>query len=201
MLGMRLWPWPQVMNLPGNGTTGVDPAIALAGYVGLALWIGSAREESSRKALFSSAWLGVLAGLFLVAEVMIATRQLAQNPAASPGRLQIGLLICATILFGIAGLRAARAGHAIGFSTVCAIWASMAACLMAVAAVLGETWLAAGAGDSSDPWKDYQGLAIGTPAMQALVRSLQAVSAFLLIGPLVACLVGAIFASLGRPKK
>lgn len=35
LLGARLWPWQQVMNLPGGGTTGVDPAISLVGYVGL----------------------------------------------------------------------------------------------------------------------------------------------------------------------
>ena len=47
----------------------------------------------------------------------------------------------------------------------------------------------------------YQGLAIGTPAMQSLVHSLDTISGFLLIGPLIGCIAGAIFASFGKPKK
>jgi len=201
VLGFRLWPWQEVMNLPGNGTTGIDPAIALVGYIGLGLWIGTAREDSSRKALFSSAWLGVLAGLFLVAQVVHATRLAAEDAAAGPDRVHIVLLVSAAIVLGFAGLRAARSGLGAGFGAVCGIWASMMACLMAAAAILGETYLSQAQSESSDPWKDYQGLAIGTPAMQALVHSLDAVSGFLLIGPLVGCIAGALFASLARPKK
>ena len=70
ILGIRLWPWQNVMSLPGNGTTGVDPAITLLAYVGLGFWIGSARQAESRKALFSAALLGMVAGLFLVAQVV-----------------------------------------------------------------------------------------------------------------------------------
>lgn len=201
MLGARLWPWQNVMGLPGNGTTGIDPAIALAAYLGLAFWINTARDDSSRKSLFSAALLGVVAGLCLVAVVVIATRQSAAVTAAGPDRLQLVLLACAVLFFGIVGLRTAKAGHPAGFSAVCAIWASMTACLMAVAAVLGETYLSSGAAESSDPWKDYQGLAIGTPSMQAFVHSLQLISGFLLIGPIVGCATGAIFAAFGKPKK
>jgi hypothetical protein len=201
ILGMRLWPWQEVMNLPGNGTTGVDPAIALAGYVGLGLWIGTAHEDSSRKALFSAAWLGIVAGLFLVADVVLTTRQAGGDSGAPVDEVQIGLLVCAGIVLGISGLRAARAGFPTGFAAVCAIWASMVACLMAVAAILGETYLSQAQGESSNPWKDYQGLAIGTPAMQSLVHSLDSISGFLLIGPLVGCLAGALFAFFGRRKK
>jgi hypothetical protein len=201
LLGIRLWPWQQAMNLPGNGTTAVDPAVALAGYIGLILWIGTASEDSSRKALFSAACMGMLAGLFLVAQVVIATRESAQDSAAATGRVQIALLACGVLILGMAGLRTARAGHSAGMSAVCAIWASIVACLMAVAAVLGETYLAPGAGESSDPWRDYQALAIGTPAVQAQVRALNTVSAFLLLGPVAGCIAGTLFAALGKPRK
>ena len=77
----------------------------------------------------------------------------------------------------------------------------MVASLMGVAAVLDETYLSSATGESSDPWKDYQGFAIGTPATQSLVHSLDTVSGFLLIGPLAACAIGALFASLGKPKQ
>ena len=201
MLGIRLWPWPDVMSLPGNGTTGADPAITLAAYVGMAYWIGTAREDASRKLLFSSASTGLLAGVLLVVAVVAAARIATVDPSAGPDRIQIGLLAGGLLIIGLAGFRTARAGHSMGFSTVCALWSSMVACLMAVAAVLVETYLAAGAGDSSDPWKDYQGLAIGTPAMQSLVHSLDTISGFLLIGPLAGCIAGVVFASFAKPRK
>jgi hypothetical protein len=201
VLGIRLWPWQNAMSLPGNGTAGLDPAIALVAYIGLGFWIGTAHEDDSRKSLFSAAMLGVVAGLFLVAQVVIAARVAAEDPFLAPGRLQIGLLVCAAIVFGIVGLRTAKAGFPTGFSTVCSIWASIVACLMAVTAVLVETYLGPGQGESSDAWKDYQGLAIGTPAMQSLVHSLDTIAGFLLIGPIVGAIVGAVFASFGKPKQ
>lgn len=200
VLGICLWPWQNVMSLPGNGTTGVDPAIVLTAYVGLGFWIGTAREESGRKLLHSAALLGVVAGTLLVGQVMLAARATAKDPAAMPDRVQIGLLMGAALVLGMAGLRTARAGYTTGFSTVCAIWASMVACLMAVAAVLCEMYFGPGQGESSDPWKDYQGLAIGTPAMQGLVHSLEMIAGFLLIGPIVAAIAGSVFASFGKPK-
>src|SRR5579871_4738025 len=155
MLGIRLWPWPDVMSLPGNGATGIDPAVTLAAYAGLAYWIGTARADASRKLLFSSASIGLLAGFCLVVAVVAAARKVTVDPAAGPDRIQIGLLAAALVIIGLAGFRTARAGRPMAFSTVCALWSSMVACLMAVAALLVETYLAAGAGDSSDPWKDY----------------------------------------------
>jgi len=32
ILGVRLWPWPQVLSLPGDGVTALDPALSLLGY-------------------------------------------------------------------------------------------------------------------------------------------------------------------------
>lgn len=198
VLGVRLWP---LQNFLGLGTTSMDPAITLVAYVGLGLWIGTARDNDTRKELFSAALLGMVAGLFMMAQVVLAVRQAADDPSAGPDRVQIGLLVCAALTLGIVGLRSAKAGFPTGFSTVCAIWASMVACLMAVAAVLAETYLGPGQGEASDPWKDYQGLAIGSPAMQSLVHSLDTIAAFLLIGPIVGGIAGAVFASFGKPKK
>jgi hypothetical protein len=200
MLGLRLWPWTEVMSLPGNGTTGIDPAVTLAAYFGLAYWIGTAREDESRKALFSAASIGLVAGLLLVVAVVAAARKAAADVSAGPDRMEMALLACAAVVIGFAGLRTAKAGHTMAFSTVCGLWAAMVACLMAAAAVLAETYLAAGPGESSDPWKDYQGIAIGTPAMQSLVHSLDTISGLLLIGPLIGCIAGAVFASFGKPK-
>ncbi len=198
VLGARLWP---LQNILGLGTTSMDPAITLVAYVGLGFWIGTAREEASRKSLLSAALLGVVAGLFLMAQVVLDIRQAATDPSTGLDRVQIGLLVAAALVIGIVGLRTARNGFPTGFAVVAAIWASMTACLLAVAIVLAETYVGPGQGESSDQWKDYQGLAIGSPATQSLVHSLDAIAGFLLVGPIIGGIVGAVFASFGKPKK
>jgi len=199
ILGARLWPWQSAMNLPGNGTTGLDPAVSLAAYAGLGLWIGNMRTAASKKALFSAGMMGILAGVFLVGLVPMALRQAAEETSA-PDKVQIALLVCAALILGAAGWRTAKAGNTLGFSVVCSIWATMVSCLMAVTVILSEVYFRSSPAESSDPWKQYQGLAIGTPAMQDLVHSLNAVTGFLLLGPIVGCIAGTIFASFGNPK-
>jgi hypothetical protein len=200
ILGARLWPWQNVMNLPGNGTTGFDPAVSLAAYAGLGLWIGNMRTSESKKALFSAGMMGILAGVFLVGLVLVASRQAAEE-TATPDKLQIGLAVVATLILGAAGWRTAKAGNTMGFSVVCTIWATMVSVLMAVTVILAQVYFRSAPAESADPWKQYQGLAIGTPAMQDLVHSLDAVSGLLLLGPIVGCIAGTIFASFGNPRK
>jgi hypothetical protein len=164
------------------------------------LWIGTPRTDASRKALFSAAMMGVLAGLFLVGLVVTAAKQQTEDVIA-PDKLEIALVICALLILGAAGWRTAKASGTMGFSVVCTLWATMVSCLMAVTAILAEVYFRAVPSESADPWKQYEGLAIGTPATQALVHSLDAVSGFLLIGPIVGCIAGAIFAAFGNPRK
>src|SRR5215469_4861324 len=98
MLGMRLWPWPNFISL---GTTSMDPAITLVAYIGLGFWIGTARGSDSRKASLSAALQGMVAGLFLMGQVVLASRQAADDPSAGPDRIQIALLVCALLVLGI----------------------------------------------------------------------------------------------------
>jgi hypothetical protein len=144
--------------------------------------------------------MGILAGVFLVGLVLVASRQAAEETAA-PDKLQIGLAVVATLILGAAGWRTAKAGNTMGFSVVCTIWATMVSVLMAVTVILAQVYFRSAPAESADPWKQYQGLAIGTPAMQDLVYSLDAVTGFLLLGPIVGCIAGTIFASFGNPKK
>src|ERR1700738_5535450 len=74
ILGARLWPWDQVTALPENGATGIDPAVSLVASIGVAWWIGSARQDSARRCLFSAAWFGLLAGLLLAGAALLSGR-------------------------------------------------------------------------------------------------------------------------------
>ncbi len=200
ILGFRLWPWDQVTALPGNGSTGIDPAISLAGYIGVSWWIGSARNDSARKCLFSAAWVGVIAGLVLAAAIALAGRPNAPDTSQSHG-LQYGLMAAAVVLWGIAASQAIRAGYQSGFAVLCALWSAMVSCLMACAALLAGSFYSFAPGQTSDPWKQYQGLAIGSEATQALVETLVTATGYLLLGPLVAVFAGLLFAGFTKPAK
>jgi hypothetical protein len=199
ILGARLWPWQDVMSLPGNGATGLDPAVSLVAYIVLGFWITNTRVAPARKSLFSAAMLGLVAGLLLAAQVMLAARPPAGD--GSTATIQMVLMAAAALVCGFAGLKASRTGVSLGFSAVCAAWAAMVACLIACAVILVQGYFAMGPPESPDPWKQYEGLAIGTPATQALVHSLNSVTGFLLIGPIVGCLAGFLFAKLGPSRR
>ena len=74
ILGSRLWPWQDVLNLPGNGTTGIDPVVCLVAYTVLIFFVGGNRHEPIQKALSAGAMLGLLAGCILVAQVVLKTQ-------------------------------------------------------------------------------------------------------------------------------
>jgi hypothetical protein len=198
---MRLWPWQEVRNLPLNGATGIDPAVCLIAYVGIFLWIGNTYYESTKKALLNGAVFGFLAGLFLVAEVVLG----AQPPAPdvySTQHLRLGLVVAAGILWGIAGIRGSRIAGDATDGLVAGIWSAMTSALMGCGAVLAESYMAAApAPETLDPWKQYEGLAIGNPATQALVHSLNSATAFLLFSPLLGAALGLVFSHMAPSRK
>lgn len=204
ILGIHLWPWQQVLNLPGNGTAGFDPAVTLLGYIGLSLWIAGNPSEPVKRALSAGAMLGLIAGCLLVAYALL-TAMFAARPAFAtaflPNLALMGLLAASGILWGIAGLRGLRAAGNTGIGTLAGAWSAMVSCLMAATTVLVEMSLAPPLPVTQDPWKQYEALAIGPAKIQALVYSLNSTSEYLLVGPLVGCAMGFIFAFFGQFKK
>lgn len=200
LLGTRLWPWSETTSLPGNGTAALDPAICLVAYIVLSFWIGSAREGSSRKSLFSGGVLGLISGGLVIAQTALAARN-PMEEAAPTDRAQVALVGLAVFLCAFAAIRSAWSGHTVGFSALCAAWSGMIASLIGSGFILAQGFLIAGPAQAPDAWRDYQGLAIGTPVIQALVHTLNSVAAYLLLGPLAAAALGAIFASFTKPAK
>ena len=198
LLALRLWPWDTVLQLPGNGATGIDPAVSLIGYIALAFWIGSARGAISRRVLYASVVFGGVGGLLLAAQVYLASQP---ADARVHSKIQFGLMALTVLLWGLCGRRAVRSGCAKGFATVSAIWAAMVSCLLAVMALLAGSFYALAPGQTSDTWKQYQGLAIGSDEMQAMVHTLDTATGYLLIGPVLAAIAGAIFGAFTSDQK
>jgi hypothetical protein len=189
-----------VLNLPLNGATGIDPAVSLLGYAGLLYWIGTSRSQPVRSALSSGAGLGLLSGILLAGFVVFNTQQdMASAPYA--GYVSKGLLLAAAVVWGIAGMRGAKSTGDATIGMLGAVWSGMAGALMACAAVLVEMYLAGPVPATSDPWKLYEGLAIGNAATQALVQSLNTITGFLLLSPLAAGAIGLVFGLFGQSDK
>lgn len=199
VLGMRLWPWPQVLMLPLNGATGIDPAVCLLTYIFMLFWIAGIEQRPTQRALGIGAMLGLLAGLLLAANVVLATKPPAPDPSMLE-HLPTALLLTAAFLWGIAGTLGARGG-APTLGMLAGLWSAMTSALIAVSAVLAEMYLAGPPVESPDPWKQYEGLALGNPVMQSLIHSLNTTTAYLLICPLVGVVVGLVFGTFGKANK
>ena len=196
ILAIRLRPWHDALNLPVNGTSGIDPVVILLGYVGLIFWINSIKETEYQAAMGEGTMLGLLAGAILVGEVLIASGSPGQTSA-----IQIGLFVAASIVAGISGLRGARITGNAGIGMVSGIWCAMVGCLIACTAVLLKIDVATPQPLTSDPWKQYEGLAIGNHATQVLVHSLITATGFILVGPLIGGVLGLLFALFGQNDK
>jgi hypothetical protein len=195
ILGARLWPWADIPSLPGGGSVALDPALCLLAQVALIFWISSGMSASTRTALSAGAVLGGCAGVALVAYALLNAL-----PNAPPFFVQPVLQGMAAILCGFAGLRGGKATGNRSMGALSGLWAAMLASLLAGTAVLAGLYLGPAPRESSDLWKQYEGLAIGSPAAQALVHTLNTATSFLLAGPLAGAALGALFAYLGRSR-
>lgn len=198
ILGYILWPWPAALNLPGEGTA-LDPAVSLAVYLGLAFWIGKTRGETARNALMNAASLGVLAGAVLAALVLLVSRSPVHGSVSIS--LQFAFVAVAAMLWGVSGIRGVRSGHSIGFAAICGGWSAMVSSLIACTALLAETYFAMAPGQATDAWKAYESTFTGSPETLAMMHTLNAATGFLLVGPIVGCVAGALLGAIFKPHK
>lgn len=196
LLAKRLMPWSDVRNLPVNGTSGIDPMVVLAIYIGLILWISNSKNKEYLRGLTVATGIGLLGGAALAAQVTLS-----MQPQGQSFQVRIGLLVASAILAGVAGLLGSRTTKNPGNGIVFGAWCTMVSGLIGCGTVLLKISMSSPQSLSPDPWKQYQGLAIGNAATQALVHSLLTATGFILIGPLVGAALGLVFALLGQDQK
>lgn len=204
VLGMRLWPWQDLLNLPGNGVVAFDPAICLLAYIFFLYWIPSGATAPTRKALLTGSLLGMLGGAVIAFQVVYRA-QPANLSAPNPDLAPTAMLVAAALVWGIAGLIGSRLAGAVGIGILTGVWSAMVSGLIGCATVLQQMYYAAAAPVTQDPWKQYEGLAIGNAATQTLVQWLNSATGFLLVGPLVGAVAGWLIsyvaALVRQPKK
>lgn len=187
LLAIRLRPWPQIVNLPGEGTAASDPAICLVAYMVLMFWISGNRNPRIQKGLLLGAIYGGVAGLLLEAHIILA-------PSASFASLvlHMALLVGAGILWCVAGFVGARAARHFAIGIVSGAWSAMVSALLACGAILAHIDVHAIPAQNFSTWTNYEAMALGPPPTQSLLHGLIAATGFLLICPLVGGALGII---------
>jgi hypothetical protein len=196
LLAKRLLPWHDVRNLPVNGTTGIDPMVVLVIYILLIVWISDSKNRDFLRGLTIATGIGVLGGAALAEQVTLSSQ-----PQGQSFQVRVGLLVAAAILTGVAGLLGSRTTKNPGNGIVFGAWCAMVSGMIGCGTVLLKMNVYAQQNLPPDPWKQYQGLAIGNAATQVLVHSLLTATGFILIGPLVGAALGLVFALLGQDQK
>ncbi|MGB8260870.1 MAG: hypothetical protein WCE75_10990 [Terracidiphilus sp.] len=201
LLAQRLSPLSEVFNLPLNGAVGIDPAVCLAAYIFFLLWLPRKQQAPMKKALGIALLFGLAGGALIVAELQLKATAASQD-TPPPVLITRGLLIAAAVLWGVAGTRGGKLTGNAGVGLLAGLWAAMVSSLMAATAILARMSMAGTPAQvSSDPWKQYQGLAIGNAATQALVVSLNSATFYLLVGPLAGAVLGLFFALFSQSEK
>jgi hypothetical protein len=199
-LGLRLWPWQEVLNLPGNGMAAFDLGVLLLGYIGFAYWLGgSVAQGKMHNPLAASALPGVLAGLALMAMVLLESPQ--SNPENAPyPPIHWILLLTACLLWGVAGLRGRRATGSSSGAALAGFWSGMVAAAMACSAVMVEMLRATPPPAPTDPWKQYESLAIANPLTPVLLHALSSATWFVLVSPFAAAALGLLCGGFGAAE-
>lgn len=194
-LAQRLSPWQEIFNLPLNGAVGIDPAICLAVYCALYIWLPGGQKPEMRAMLGKALLFGLGGGALLIGDLLlrsaVAVEQ--ESSASLATRVLFGLAI---VVWGLAGFRAGRTSANAGLGLFAGVWSAMTSSLMAASFVLIH--MNSSQTSAADPWQQYQGLAIGTPATQALVEALNSATFYLLVGPLLGLVAGFSCALFGQ---
>jgi hypothetical protein len=197
LLGMRVRPWGEILSLPDKGSSAIDPAVCLCGYFGLILWFTSRSGSRLISAQSEVTFLGLLAGALIGMEIWVS----GLPSGARFDATQMILLCAGGVVWGIAGVRAARAAGSVGSSLIPGVWAAMVSTLIACGVELGQFYISGPPPDTPDAYKQFQEIGMGDPATVVLIHALTAVTGLLLIGPLIGGTLALIFAFFARKRE
>lgn len=195
LLAIRLRPWTQIVNLPGEGTAASDPAICLVAYIALIFWVSGSPNPRIQTGLRLGAIYGVIAGMLLEAHIVLA-------PSPSPASLVLHMtfLVGAGVLWCVAGFVGARAAQFFAIGMVSGAWSAMVSALLACGALLAHIDMRAVPVQNLSAWTNREAMAFGPPGTQPLLHGLITATGYLLICPLVGAALG-ILCGLGQQSR
>lgn len=188
LLGRQLRPLDSIFGMPNGGAIAIDPAVCLAAYAVLAIWLPRNLEPQVKKSYHTASILGILAAICIVVNLEFSAVA-ARQDAPVPFFQTQGMIGVALLLFGIAGWQSQRITGNLASGLSAGLWSAMIAGIGGGTFIVRQIVRDVPAPETHDAWRDYQALAFGNEAAQSLFFNLNRLNAYLLFLPLAGAAV------------
>jgi hypothetical protein len=197
MMGIRVSSYPSMLRLPGA------PAFVV-GVVGLLLLYGAVLFWGSgsvpHKPLLRGTTIGLIAASVQI--IHLVCERFVSFSGRWNGAVTLAFMLTTFILWGVTGFIAARSGQATPTSIWLAVWSAVVTMTIVVAAGFAlEFFLSPMPPESMLSWPEFKRSGWTDVRAFAIANTLDAAFSHLLIGPVVAAIVGMAGSLLGRASR
>jgi hypothetical protein len=195
VIGIRVLGYPPLLSLPGS-TTLIGGAVFLLFCYGVAMVWPPNRRDCPLRLQFAT-MLGAVGGLIQVIHLLVERFSSVSQPWN--GIVTLAFMLVTFLVWGFVGYRARERGLSLGASCLAAVWSAMATMTIAVlAGTLLEFYIAPIPLEDMKAWAEFQRSGWNDLAAFSIANTLDETSTHLIVGPVVACLFGALGYCLSR---
>ena len=194
MMGMRVSSYPSMLRLPGAIAYVVEVAGLLLLYGAVLIW---GARSMPPKLLLRGATIGFVAGSVQI--VHLVCERFASFPERWNGAISVSFMLATFLLWGVTGFVAARSGQATSTSIWLAVWSALVTMTIVVTAGFAlQFFLAPWPPESMLSWAEFKRSGWTDIHAFAIANTLDAAFSHLLVGPLVAAVLGTVGSLVGR---
>jgi hypothetical protein len=197
MMGIRVSSYPSMLRLPG-ATAFVVEVVGLLLLYGAVLFWGSGSVPY--KLLLRGTTIGLIAASVQI--IHLVCERFVSFSGRWNGAVTLAFMLTTFILWGVTGFIAARSGQATPTSIWLAVWSAVVTMTIVVAAGFAlEFFLSPTPPESMLSWPEFKRSGWTDVRAFAIANTLDAAFSHLLIGPVVAAIVGTAGSLLGRASR
>jgi len=188
-IGIRVLNDPRLLTLPGS-TTLIGGTVLLLLCYGVAM-VRPSNDRNWPLRLHFATLLGAVAGFIQVIHLLVERFSSFSGPRS--GIITLAFMLATFLLWGFVGYRAREHGLSLGVSCLAAVWSAMVTMTIAVlAGTLLELYIAPIPLEEMRAWAEFQRSGWNDLAAFSIANILDEASTHLIVGPVVACLFGAL---------
>jgi hypothetical protein len=197
MVEIRVSSYPSMLRLPGATALLMEVAGLLLLY-GAALFWGTGL--ASPKLLLQGTTIGLIAGL--VQMIHLVSERFASFSGTWNGAITLAFMLTTFMLWGVSGFIATRSGQATPTGIWLAVWSAVVTMTIVVAAGFSlEFFLSPTPPESMLSWPEFKRSGWTDVQAFAIANTLDSAFSHLLIGPVVAAIVGTVGSLLGSSSR
>jgi len=197
MMGIRVSSYPSMLRLPG-ATAFVVEVVGLLLLYGAVLFWGSGSVP--HKLLLRGTTIGLIAASVQI--IHLVCERFVSFSGRWNGAVTLAFMLTTFILWGVTGFIAARSGQAKPTSIWLAVWSAVVTMTIVVAAGFAlDFFVSPMPPESMLSWPEFKRSGWTDVRAFAIANTLDAAFSHLLIGPVVAAIVGAAGSLLGRASR